>query len=120
MKNKMIEIRKKASRLNRNPKNKSTDYPGLNLIQEDGNTFVFYFNRPVAIFPTEDLFSRNVAIINLYLNLKITQKDLSIVFGLSEIRVQQLFKEYRERGLAGLSGHDAGDFFEKKRAADAA
>jgi len=90
MKNRILELRKQASKAKRNFENKSVDRSCLRLIQVDNDTFVYYYNRPVAIFPSEDLFSRNVAIINIYLIQKVTQETLSIIFGLSSIRIKQL------------------------------
>jgi len=106
----MIELRKKASSVKRNSRNYPADFSNLRLIQSEKNTFVYYYNRPIAIFPTEDLFSRNITIINIYLNLKIKQGDLSRIFGLSEIRIQQLFKLYRDKGMLGLAGPDPARF----------
>ena len=116
----MIELRKQASRAKRNFVNKTFDSSSFQLIQSEGNTFVYHYNRPVAIFPTEDLFSRNVAIINIYLNQKVTQETLSKVFGLSRIRIRQLVTLYRDKGLSGLAGPDPSRFSEKKRDADVA
>src|SRR4051812_35212688 len=110
MKNRIIELRKKASRAKRNSKNKTDDFSCLRLIQLEGNTFVYFYSRPVAIFPSDDLFSRNIAVINIYLNHKIKQIELARVFGLSERRINQLVTLYRYKGMAGLAGPDPARF----------
>ncbi len=109
----MIELRKQTTRIQRHSPNNTAYFSNLRIIECEENTFIYYCNRPIAVFPTEDLFSRNIAIINIYLNLKIKQTELSKVFGLSEIRIQQLFKVYRDKGMSGLAGPDPARFSRK-------
>ncbi len=106
MKNRIIQLRKKASRTKRNSPYKAADSSNLRLIQIEGNTFIYYYSRTVAIFQSNDLFARNITIINIYLNQKIKQLELARVFGLSERRIKQLVTLYRYQGMAGLAGPD--------------
>jgi Transposase DDE domain len=110
MKNIIIEMRHRANKVRKHPKNKLPGNLGLNLIQDGENTFLFYYNRLLVTFPTDDLFSRNVAILNLYINQNIKQKILSKVFGLSGVRIRAIFKMYRDLGMAGLAGPDPSRF----------
>jgi len=101
----MIQTRKKAFQLKRN--SPAIVSPScLNLIHSDEVTFVYYFNCPIAIFPSKDKFARNVAVVNLYLNQKIKQEALAKAFALGERQIQNLFKAYRKHGIAGLISLD--------------
>lgn len=101
----MIQTRKKAFKLKRTSQN-TVSNSSLNIIQSDEITFVYYYHRPIAIFPAKDKFSRNVTIVNLYLNQKIKQEVLADAFAISERQIQNVFKAYRKNGIAGLISLD--------------
>jgi len=64
--------------------------------------YVFFRHQLFAQYQSNDQYSRNLIMVQLFLCHKVAQKQLSKVFGLTVQHISSLVRKYRSAGSVGI------------------